>query len=73
MFIMVPAPIIQSDNYGRRKSAAAEYRGPAFARTAAAGRAAACDTAGPEQLRPAEDRQEGPLPLPWRQEGPSPE
>jgi hypothetical protein len=58
MFFMVPAPNDQSDSYGRRKSAAAEYRRPAIAGTAAAantGRAAARDPAGSE-LRAAEER-----------------
>jgi hypothetical protein len=68
---LVPAPINQSDSYGRRKSAAREYRGPASADTATADRAAAQDPAGPE-LRAAEERQERPLPSLWRPQGLSP-
>jgi hypothetical protein len=55
MFFMVPAPINQSDSYGRRKSAATEYRRQASAGTATADRAAARDPSGPDQLRAAEE------------------
>jgi hypothetical protein len=54
MFFMVPAPNDQSDSYGRRKSAATEYRGSAIAGTAAADRAAVRDPAG-SGLRAAEE------------------